>query len=81
MNDKVISLHGDSIEHTLNESTINIPVGAILKEAEDANLDSVVIIGDVGDSIYLTSSLSNLPKIVYLLELAKHRLLSGGYDE
>ena len=64
MNDKVISLHGGVSMLIPNESDIVFPVGSVLKDAEDADLDSVVIIGDKGEDVYVSSALGNMPRII-----------------
>ena len=77
---EVVSLFGDSPILVRDDSNISFPVEGVLEGAQEANLDSVIVIGDLGEDLYLSSSLGNLPKIIYLLELAKSKLLTGAYD-
>lgn len=79
--DNVVSLFGDSPILVHDNSNITFPIEGVLKGADEAELDSIIIIGDKGEDLYLSSSLGNLPKIIYLLELAKSKLLSGEYGE
>lgn len=60
---------------------LDIPVDRVLQGAEEANLEKCIIIGDTGEDIYLASSMGRISEVVYLLELAKHKLLSGEYGE
>ncbi len=55
---------------------LDIPTSRILSKASDAELQSCVVIGYSGDgSFYFASSVADGGTVVWLLELAKKKLL------
>ena len=57
-------------------TTLDIPVERIITSAEEANLESIVVIGWEDDgSFYFASSISDGADVLWLLEKAKKQLL------
>jgi len=75
MSDNVLLFNGATM--------LDIPVDKVLKAAIEANMNNVIVIGDIGDELYFASSIGarKEEKIIYLLELAKHKLLSGDFEQ
>ena len=62
-------------------TTLDIPPERILKGARDANLADVVIIGyDDDGQFYFASSTAKGPEVLWLMELAKTRLIEIAED-
>lgn len=72
-NDKVIDFSGCT--------TLDIPPERVLRGAEMADLKCVIIIGETDDELYMATSMGRNADVLYLLEQAKLRLLTGSYDE
>lgn len=59
-----------------NITSLDIPVDRVLRKADEANLQSVVVIGyDQNGDEYFASSVAGGPEILWALERAKLRLL------
>ena len=59
-----------------NVTSLDIPVERVLRKADEANLQSVVVIGyDQDGEEYFASSVAGGPEILWALERAKLRLL------
>ena len=59
-------------------SRINSPPEKILNAAQKQNLKSVVIIGWTEDDWYFASSIAAGPEVLWLLELARKKLMEVG---
>lgn len=71
--DKIIDFSGCT--------TLDIPPERVIRGAEQADLKCIIIIGETEDELYMATSMGRNADVIYLLEQAKHRLLSGDYDE
>jgi hypothetical protein len=49
----------------------------ILKNAGEAELEDVVVIGTKGDTIYFASNKARKADVLFLMEILKHELLSS----
>lgn len=59
-----------------NITSLDIPVDRVLRKADEADLQSVVVIGyDQNGDEYFASSVAGGPEILWALERAKLRLL------
>lgn len=59
-----------------NITSLDIPVERVLRKADEADLQSVVVIGyDQNGDEYFASSVAGGPEILWALERAKLRLL------
>jgi hypothetical protein len=58
---------------------LDIPTERILRKAQDANLGTVVVVGwDEGGEFYFASSVADGGETLWLLEMAKKKLLEAG---
>lgn len=65
-------LHWDGI------TTLELPVERILETALDSDLDQVIVIGVEQDGeFYLSSSKTDCDKLLWLIEVAKKRLMEN----
>ena len=61
---------------------LDLPPERIINNAPVTELESVVLIGWKGDGdFYFASSIANGPDVLWLMELAKKKLLEVGEDE
>lgn len=66
----------DEINFVINKPEQLLPVDNILDGARDNNLTDIILIGvDEDDELYLASNSNSLPKLLFLLENAKLKLL------
>jgi hypothetical protein len=60
---------------------LDISPASVLDGAKDADLDTVLVIGfDSQGNIYAASSTGDTAENVLLVEMFKHKLLSGEFD-
>lgn len=58
---------------------LDIPTERILRKAQDAGLGTVVVVGwDEGGELYFASSVADGGDTLWLLEMAKKKLLEAG---
>ena len=56
---------------------LDIPCEDVLKNALDADLDEVVIMGSKGDSLFFASSKSRKGDILFLIKLLENYLITA----
>lgn len=61
-------------------TSLDLPVERILRRAQEAGLEGVVVLGWKDGEPYFVSSYADGPKVLWLLELTKLRLLTVRAD-
>jgi hypothetical protein len=71
-------LSEDNLVYLDTETSLPIPVNRVLDGAHQANMTEVVVIGwDENGDLYMSTSESDGGNVLWLLEVAKNRLLKG----
>lgn len=69
----------DNVVYLNQPTRLDIPVKRVLKGAKRAKLDTAVVVGwDPDGSLYFASSAADGGDVLWLLELAKKKLLEMG---
>lgn len=64
-----------------NEGNPVYSVDRVIESAREKDLDEVMILGwDNNDELYVSASNHKRADLIYLLELVKHKLLSGDFE-
>lgn len=70
---------GELVEFN-GETTLDIPPEKVLAAAASANLKGALVIGEAPDGeLYVASSYGDQTQTLWLIELFKHKLLSGEF--
>ena len=77
MNDKVVGINGESVNHENYASTNDL-----LAEIKEAGFDQIVCIGISGNKQAVVANVANQQELIASLEIAKtaviHNIMNGG---